>query len=446
MNHLALSRHEDLPVAVVGAGPVGLAAAAHLLDRGLTPRVLEAGPSPGSHLTEWGHVRMFSPWKYNLDPVCRSLLEHNGWVAPPEDGFPTGRELLEHYVEPLAATPELAPHVSFGHRVTGVGRLGLDRLQSPGREAAAFDVAFDHGETGGRFQARAVIDASGTWATPAPLGAGGLPAVGERRLRDRIFYRLPDVAGGDRERFADRHVLVVGGGDSAFTALAQLAELARSRPGTRITWAIRSGEAAYGGGTADQLPERGALGQQVRYLVEEGRVELFTRFQVRELAEAGGSLRVHAGADALIGVDVVIAATGFRPDHSLAGELRLSLDPGSESAAALGPLIDPNVHSCGTVPPHGIDELGHPDHGYFIVGMKSYGRAPTFLLLTGYEQVRSIAAGLAGDWKAAREVRLVLPETGVCASAPVVVGEEAECCDAVVAVAAEADRPESIRR
>ena len=48
--------------------------------------------------------------------------------------------------------------------------------------------------------------------------------------------------------------------------------------------------------------------------------------------------------------------------------------------------------------------------------MKSYGRAPTFLLATGYEQVRSIAAALAGDWTAARDVQLDLPETGVCST------------------------------
>jgi hypothetical protein len=113
-------------------------------------------------------------------------------------------------------------------------------------------------------------------------------------------------------------------------------------------------------------------------------------------------------------VDEIVAATGFRPDLSLLGELRTSLDPALESPVALAPLIDPNVHSCGTVPPHGVDELSHPEPDLYIVGMKSYGRAPTFLTLTGYEQVRSIVAALVGDWESAREVRLVLPGTGVC--------------------------------
>jgi hypothetical protein len=94
----------------------------------------------------------------------------------------------------------------------------------------------------------------------------------------------------------------------------------------------------------------------------------------------------------------------------------VDLDAVVESPAMLAPLIDPNVHSCGTVPPHGFEELSHPEPDFYVVGMKSYGRAPTFLLLTGYEQVRSVVAALTGDLTAAREVRLTLPETGVCSS------------------------------
>jgi len=94
----------------------------------------------------------------------------------------------------------------------------------------------------------------------------------------------------------------------------------------------------------------------------------------------------------------------------------------------LAPLIDPNHHSCGTVPPHGVDELTHPELGYYAIGVKSYGRAPTFLLATGYEQARSVVAALAGDWEAARDVQLHLPETGVCSSTLALDGAEAESC------------------
>ncbi|MDQ3412889.1 MAG: NAD(P)-binding domain-containing protein, partial [Chloroflexota bacterium] len=172
----------------------------------------------------------------------------------------------------------------------------------------------------------------------------------------------------------------------------------------------------FGGGITDALPARGELGRRVHRLVEAGRLQLVTGFKAAQLTEAVEGIVV-AGEDAFIGpVDAVIAATGFRPDLSLLAELRLDLDPAVESPRALAPLIDPNVHSCGSVPPHGEAELRQPEPGAYIVGMKSYGRAPTFLMLTGYEQVRSIAAAIAGDWDAARDVRLVLPETGVCSS------------------------------
>jgi hypothetical protein len=128
-------------------------------------------------------------------------------------------------------------------------------------------------------------------------------------------------------------------------------------------------------------------------------------------------------------VDEIIAATGFRPDLNLLSELRLALDPAVESPTALAPLIDPNLHSCGSVPPHGAVELRHPEPDLYIVGMKSYGRAPTFLMLTGYEQVRSVAAAIAGDWEAARDVQLVLPETGVCSTSSLT-DRGVACCSA----------------
>jgi hypothetical protein len=127
-------------------------------------------------------------------------------------------------------------------------------------------------------------------------------------------------------------------------------------------------------------------------------------------------------------VDEIVAVTGFRPDLAMLGELRLDLDPAVESPRALAPLIDPNLHSCGTVPPHGADELRHPEPGLFVVGMKSYGRAPTFLMLTGYEQVRSVVAELTGDLAEARRVELTLPATGVCSGTPSTAEDNAGCC------------------
>jgi len=409
----------DLPIAVIGAGPIGLAAAAHLLARGQTPLVLEAGEGVGANIRAWSHVRFFSPWRYSIDGASRALLKAHGWAAPDPEGYPTGRQLVDRYLAPLAALPEIAAHVRLDSRVVSVTRSGFDKMKTSGREEAPFVLRVQGAD--GREEAilaRAVIDASGTWTMPNPLGADGVPAIGERALAHRVFYGIPDVLGAHRARYAGRRVLVVGSGHSAFNALQDLAELAREAPGTAITWAIRRPGLGqiFGGGADDALVERGALGRRIRDLVDAGTLRVVTGFKIAALRDTPDGVVVEGERDVLEPVDEIVATTGFRPDLSLASELRLGLDPAIESPTALAGLIDPNVHSCGTVPPHGVDELRHPERDFYIVGMKSYGRAPTFLLLTGYEQVRSVVAALAGDWAAARDVQLVLPETGVCSS------------------------------
>jgi len=408
-----------LPVAIIGAGPIGLAAAAHLLKRGEAPLVFEAGRAAGAAVLQWGHVRLFSPWLELLDRESVALLAAEGWQAPDPAAYPTGHELVEDYLAPLAKTAPIKPYLRLGTRVVAVGRQGIDKMKTPGREEAPFVLRLR--TASGEEQevlARAVIDASGTYETPNPLGASGIPALGERALREHIFYGIPDILGAQHERYADRRVLVVGSGHSAFNALLELAELARKHPATRLLWAIRRTDLGqvFGGGERDTLPARGALGRRMQELVESGRVRLVTGVRISALHETDEGI-VIAGEEQRLGpVDEIIATTGFRPDLSLLRELRLALDAGLESPARLAPLIDPNVHSCGTVPPHGVEELSHPEANFYIVGMKSYGRAPTFLTLTGYEQVRSIAAALTGDYEAAQRRELVLPETGVCSS------------------------------
>jgi thioredoxin reductase len=420
---------ESLPIAVIGAGPVGLAAAAHLLERGLDPLVFEAGDAVGASVRAWGHVRVFSPWEYNVDPVAARLLAARGWTPPPADGYPTGDEIVERYLEPLAAVPAIAERVRPAARVTAVTKRGIDKLNDAGRDEAPFELVVDEDGIERRYLAAAVIDASGTWTNPNPLGAGGIPAAGEIAAAGRIAYGMPDVLGADRARYAGRRVLVVGSGHSAFNAILDLVALRDSEPATQIAWAIRGAAPGrkYGGGDDDELPARGALGAAIRELVEDGSIELHAGFQTRAVREHAGRLELADGERTLI-ADEVIAATGVRPDLSLLGELRIDLDDRVEAARELAPLIDPNLHSCGTVPPHGVDELSHPDAGVYVVGMKSYGRAPTFLLRTGYEQVRSVVAALAGDWEAARRVELVLPETGVCNGPIAPQSEVAACC------------------
>ncbi|TIU71633.1 MAG: NAD(P)/FAD-dependent oxidoreductase [Mesorhizobium sp.] len=411
---------DALPVAIIGAGPVGLTAAVQLIQRGLPVKVYEAGAGIASNLKDWGHVRVFTPWRYCVDPAARKRLEESGWTMPEPEAFPTADELIARYLEPLARLPELSSSIETSARVVGVSRWGADKVLSKDRKTRPFMLVVETEEGIRRDSARAVIDASGTWQTPNPLGAGGVPAEGEAEFADKIAYGIPDILGRDRTLYAGRTTLVVGSGHSAANALLDLDRLAALKPGTAFVWATRGTDLVriYSGGDLDQLPARGELGSDVRELAESGRTNLVTGFATLAIRSSNGRLMVEGqtkdGLQKLGPFDRIIAATGQRPDLSLTRELRLDLDPWLEGVKALGPLIDPNEHSCGDVHPHGHRELGHPEPDFYTVGVKSYGRAPTFLLLTGYEQVRSVAAALAGDMAAADAVQLVLPETGVC--------------------------------
>ncbi|MFE9813135.1 NAD(P)-binding domain-containing protein [Streptomyces sp. NPDC005548] len=409
------------PVVVIGAGPAGLAAAAHLTERGIDALVVEAGPTAATAVRDWSHVRLFSTWGELTDLAAEKLLAPTGWSKPDADTYPTGGDWAERYLQPLADV--LGEKVRFGATVTGVSRLGRDRIVDTDRDEQPFTVRITLADgTEQRILARAVIDASGTWSTPSPIGADGLPALGEHAAAARISYRIPDLKDpAVRARYAGKCTAVIGSGASAFTALAALAALAKDEEGTRAVWILRRGisGSTFGGGNADQLPARGALGLAAKAAVDDGYADAVTGFRTDAIEpdEKGRLVLVGEDGRRLDAVDEVIALTGLRPDLSFLSELRLGLDERLQAPVELAPLIDPNQHSCGTVYPHGHKELSHPEQNVYLVGMKSYGRAPTFLAMTGYEQVRSVTAAIAGDHEAADRVELTLPETGVCGGA-----------------------------
>ncbi len=428
---------EDGPVAIIGGGPIGLAAAAHLQSRGERFILFEAGEQVGASIWSWRHIRIFSPWQYTVDSTAVSLLEAHGWKMPPPDTLPTGEEIIEQYLHPLANLPELKPHIHLNSRVVSVGRKGLDKMKTARRDNLPFVVRVEQTGKVRQFEARAVIDASGTWANPNPLGSGGIAADGEGAAAAHIFYGIPDVTGEHKPRYANKKVMVVGSGHSAMNALLDLVRLKEDYPATKIVWALRKEQlqTVYGGETSDALPARGALGARIREAVLSNGIQVFTPFYIHQLEVVDDSLNVRGIKDkqeAVISeVDEIITSTGARPDVSFLREVRFSLDPALESVPELAPLIDPNIHSCGTVRPHGEKELRQPEKDFYIVGMKSYGRAPTFLLATGYEQVRSVVAALVGDWEAAARVELNLPATGVCSSDPLAANGSsggAACC------------------
>ena len=430
-----MSTHTDLPVVVIGAGPSGLAAAANLHRRGIPAVVLEAGDEAGAAVREWAHIRLFSPWSELVDPEAAKVLAAAGWDAPDPQRCPTGGDWATAYLQPLA---DALGTVRYGHTVTGVAKRGRDLVVDSGREDAAFTVHVATAEGHRRLAARAVVDASGTWNRPNPLGGDGLPAAGESTHAHRIVYRVPDLTdAGTVARYAGKHVAIAGTGASAKTALIAFTTLAQHHPDTRVSWLVRrpSIGTTFGGGQDDELSERGALGDQARAAVSDGPTTTVTGFRTAGV-EADGDRRLRLtsfdGQD-IDAVDEVVVLTGFRPDLTFLSEVRLDLDPVLQAPRELAPLIDPNVHSCGTVYPHGAAELAQPETGFYLVGMKSYGRATSFLALTGFEQVRSVVAQIAGDHEAAARVDLVLPESGVCGGSGAFDEAEADaagCCGA----------------
>jgi thioredoxin reductase len=427
-----MTTHRALPVAVIGAGPIGLAAAAHLARRGESMVVIEAGSTVGHSIRAWSHVAMLSPWKYNVDAAARDLLSAAGWCEPAPEEVPSGREWVERYLEPLAALPAIHPHVLLHTAVTAVTRQQMDKLQSDHRDEQPFTLRvrndWDH-----EFDivARAVVDASGTWNTPNPAGANGIPAAGELAAKRQMHYRVPDILGRERSRYAGKRVLVLGSGDTALSALLELAILKEAAPGTSIVWALRKDrlEAVFAAPDQRALPARAALASRVYRLVTEQVVEVLTAFHVQSIAHTNqGLLEIagqHHGNHIDVTADEIVVATGFRPDLSFLRELRTALDPRLECVKDIASFVDSSVHGCGNARPHGVAQLSHPESNFYIVGSKSFGRAPTFLAMTGYEQVRSVIAELAGDQHAAARVELEWPET---AESPIVSAELLTTC------------------
>lgn len=428
-----INTENNLPVAIIGGGPVGLAAAAHLTKRSIPFQLFEAGNTVGANFLTWQHVRVFSPWKYNIDKAAEELLLQTGWLSPNKEALPTGGELARDYFEPLASHPAIKKGIHLNTKVISVGRKGMDKMKTWGREKLPFSIQVEeHGKIH-YYEAKAVIDASGTWNQPNPIGSGGVSAAGEEAIKNQIYYGIPNVKKESLDRYKNKNVVVVGGGHSAINVLLDLADVQENYPDTRLNWILRKDtiELVYGGKEDDALEARGALGIRIEKLVNRGRLNVYTPFRILKLEkDQQNKIAIHGKLreeDVSIDqVDEIISNTGSRPNLDMIREVRIDLDSSLESVFDLAELIDPNIHSCGTVRPHGEKELRHPEKDFYIVGSKSYGRAPTFLMATGYEQVRSIVAYLAGDKEAAERVELDLPQTGVCSSDLGDVGES--CC------------------
>jgi hypothetical protein len=406
-------------VAILGAGPTGLEAALAAAERGLPFTLYEAAPEAAGHVRAWGHVRLFTPWDLNVSPRMARHLEAAGREVPQGASCPTGHELADRLLAPVAALPAVAAGLRTGTRVRAVARQGLlkhQEIATPERGRRPFRLLLAD-ETGREWTERAdmVIDATGTYGQPNSLGDGGIPAPGESALggpgAEEIRRHLPDFA-REAGAWANRTILLAGAGHSAQTAVRALAELAREAPGTRVIWALRNAEPAWGAHEGDPLPERAALAAAAAELAAGASpaVEARRGVAVERVCRLEGGLQVvfRNGADNLdgpsqpsepgepIAVDRVLALTGYVGDAGLYRQLQVhecyaTCGPMKLSAALLGAAGG----DCLTQTSHGADTLRNPEPGFFLLGIKSYGRNNTFLMRVGWQQVDEVFGLLA---------------------------------------------------
>ena len=387
-------------LAIIGAGPTGLDAALAAADRGWPFTVYEAGDGAAANIRSWGHVRLFTPWSMNVSPRMAAHLSAAGREVPAGDDCPTGNELADRLLAPLTDLAELAGSIRCRARVTALGRQGLlkhEEIANDQRAARPFRLLVEAAGGEEVATADAVLDCSGAYGSPNSTGDGGIPAVGEQALADRIVRTLPDVL-ADPSSWAGQRVLLVGAGHSAQTAALALARLAAQAPGTEVVWAVRSTEPTWGAVDEDPLAARAGLTSEARRLAAGvPGVELRAGVVVEALADRGGRVAatLRNGTTDEVVVDRVVSLTGYVGDHNLYRQLQVhecyaTSAPMNLSAALLGAAAG----DCLQQESHGVDVLRNPEPNFFILGAKSYGRNNQFLMRIGWDQVDEVFGAL----------------------------------------------------
>lgn len=368
-------------VAVLGAGPIGLAAASAAAARGWDLTVYEQSSAVAGAVRDWGHVRMFTPWAMNLSPRMRDAL------GVPDEGCPTGHELADHLERVAALLPTGA--IQLGTTVEAVARDGLvksDEIGTTERELRPFRLLLKDSLGAERSAAAdVVLDCTGTYLNPRPTGDGGIPALGERSAP--VVRRIPSVD----PSWAGRRVLLVGAGNSAQTAARDLVAA-----GAQLTWAVRRREPTWGAVENDSLPARAALVSSSLALAAAGHVVtgvVVESFRRTTDGIAVG-LRTSNGAREVT-VDVVVSLVGGAPDAGIYRQLQVHECYATEGPMSLAAtLLGSEGGDCLAQVSSGVDALRNPEARFFLLGSKSYGRNPTFLLRVGWEQVEEVFAAL----------------------------------------------------
>jgi Pyridine nucleotide-disulphide oxidoreductase len=336
----------------------------------------------------------------NAPPSVRDLL---GVSAPATERLLLGSEMVEEVLEPLAAHPVLAGRVRTGHRVVALGRAGLTRGELAGHPLRAerpFRAVMSTPGGEAVVEADAVLDASGA-GLPAHFGSGGLPARGEREHGSAVLRHLGDLEAA-LPRLEERHVLVLGHGHSAATAILRLSEAASGGRGTRVTWAFRSANRRPCAEVADDpLPERQRTASAANDLAAAppSWLAVERRATVEEVARDGRNgdgFAVALSGGRSIHADAFAAFTGYRPDASFLSELGIELGAATEGNALLERALS-NVTDCLSVPCVAPADLETSEPGFFFAGARSYGRSRTFLLRTGFAHLESMLERIAGS-------------------------------------------------
>ena len=404
-------------IAILGAGPVGLEAALAAAESGHSYTLYEASPSVAGNVRSWGHVRLFTPWSMNVSRRMRAVLAEEGVEPPHDDRCPTGWELVEQVLEPVAARPEIQEHLRLATRIVEVGREGLlksDEIGTGGRARRPFRLLVGLPDGSERVEhADVVLDCTGTYHNPNALGAGGIRAPGEATAEEYIVRKIPDLEMPDFEgeppAWAGERILLVGAGHSAQTAARDLESLVRRAPGTRVTWVIRSRDPDFGAVENDLLPARSSLVEKARELASEGSLlDVRTGRSVEALRPSSEGIEVTLGRgdgeDAEeVTVDRIVSLTGSVGDARMYRQLQVH-----ECYATSGPmslaaaLLASSSADCLAQESQGADALRNPEPDFFILGSKSYGRNNTFLMRVGWEQVEEVFS-LLGTAPAVRE-------------------------------------------
>ena len=379
---------------VVGAGPIGLEIGLRLIEQAYEVTIFEKGRI-GEHIRQWSHVRFFSPLGMNLTPRMRKAMETE---LPADDSLLTGSEFVPLVLEPLARSTALRDRILTGRRVTAISRSGLGKMGLPNhplRSERSFRLMVEDSE--GResiHEADLVFDASGVYSQANWAGTAGMPAPGERALENRIVRHLRDFDGEDMQRWSGKKILLIGHGHSAANAVVALSKVLKKNPATQLLWAVRSDKTKPATEVPDDpLVERGyivdAANELAHHPLENMQVQRRTTIEAFGLANEQQNSQVARPPIKVklkvwknfqeVEVDEVISLTGYRPDLEMLCELTADFSNVTEGARGLYRALT-NVTDCLARIEVAPKDLQSGEPNFFVVGIKSYGRNPGFLL------------------------------------------------------------------